>query len=189
MSKIKILFLSFTIVLLSFLIFTLLRFPYERLLDKALKGLEKGGVKISYSEANVEPFKLKATFNDANIVTNLFNLRAKSLEGRLSVGELIFDFKVSVNLKLSSGDITLPAIPGIQIPFNEGRAVLERGKNSLKIGELYIRGSEILITGEIDGKKYNLRIKPSGGVEKSLAPFLRLLQKDKEGFYNLRSEI
>lgn len=189
MNRIKLIILSLLVVFISFSLFTLLRLPYERILDRALRSLERGGVKISYKEVKLEPVKLKATFSDANIGTNMFNLKVKSLEGEIPLKELLLGFKIKVNLRFSSGDIILPALPGVNIPFNEGRATLERGSNSLKVSGLFIRGNEILVTGDIDGKRYNLRIKPSGGVEKSLSPFLRLLQRDKDGFYNLRSEI
>lgn len=189
MSKIKLIALSLLIVFLSFFFFTLLRLPYEKLLDRALKSFEREGVKISYREIKVEPIKLKVTLSDANINTNIFNFKVKSLDGEISLKELLLSFKIAVNLRFSSGEINLPAIPGVIIPFNEGKATLERGSNSVRVSELLIRGSEVLITGDIDGKRYNLRIKPSGGVEKSLAPFLRLLQRDRDGFYGLRSEI
>jgi len=189
LSKLKIILVSILIVFLSFSLFTLLRLPYERLLDRGLKSLRNGGVDISYKSAKVEPFKLKATLSEVSVKTGFFNLDTKSLEGELSLKELLLGFKISVTLRFSNGNITLPGLPNAQIPFNEGRAVLERGNNSLKVSELMIRGGEILIRGEIDGSKYDLKIKPSGSLERRLSPFLRFLQKDREGFYNLRSGI
>lgn len=189
MSKLKVIFLSLLVVSLSFFIFTLFRLPYERILDRSLKGLERGGIKVSYKEVEVEPLRLKASFKDAEVKTNLFNLAVKNLEGRLLLGEVLFSFKIRVELRFYSGNLKLPVLPGNGVAFDEGRAIIERGSKGVKVSELLIKGREILVMGEINGNSYNLRIKPSENLEKALSNLLKLLQKDKEGFYNLRSGI
>lgn len=188
MSKIKLILLSLLVTLLSFTVFTLVRLPYERIVGEALRRLERGGMRISYGELKVNPLNLKATLSRAVLKTNLFDLSASSIEGKLLLRPLIFSFKPALELRLSNGSITLPMMPGSSIPFNDGRALLEGG-NSIKISELTIRGKEIIIMGEIEGKRYDLRIRPSGEVEKRLSPFLKLLQRDPQGFYILRSEV
>jgi len=189
LNKLKVALLSLLVILLSFGAFTLLRFPYDRMVDKLLKGLERNGLRIEYKEIKVEPLSFRASLREAVLRSNLFDLKAESLEARLFLMSFLLNFKLKVELKLSEGSILLPMVQGGSIPFSEGRALLEGYGKGLKVGELIIRGKEITILGEIDGKRYNLRVKPSGSLEKSLSPFLRLLQRDPQGFYILRSEI
>ncbi|MCD6363053.1 MAG: hypothetical protein J7M13_03510 [Synergistetes bacterium] len=189
MSKMKIILLSVVIVLISFGIFTLLRFPYERVIDRKLKELEKSGVKVEYKELKVIPWKLRALFGNFSIKTGLFRLSADELQARLILGSL-FKKPLKMELRLRDGSISALNMPGTIIPFEEGRGILIGAGKSFKISDVFLKGSNALIKGEIEGGgKYDLRVKLSGRIREKLSSFLRFLKKDREGFYILRSDI
>ena len=181
MSKMKIILLSVVTVLISFGIFTLLRFPYERVIDRKLKELEKSGVKIEYKDLKVIPWKLQALFENFSIKTGLFRLSADELQAKLILGS-IFKKPLKIELRLK--------MPGTAIPFEEGRGILIGAGRSFEINDIFLKGSNALIKGKIEGGgKYDLRVKLSGRIRERLSSFLRFLKKDREGFYILRSDI